>query len=232
MLQNRQTNTMSPLPTQMGQVGVMAMMMSIQKTEFCTDMGVPREPCVHPETELAGQTYFLAMFTCSHVSKSGFSRSHGSLLHIVCPCLSLVVGLDWGEWGWWSVWGGFRLGLPPTQHEVSGSVTPSATWNTGGYAHTRCGMWCGGLECMIHGMLKQKSARLRWSLTGSAVPVVPRVTIPTSLGCYVLFWWGVGSSTVLTSNIGQLQQDVTCSSSKTFWQIRLFTSSAKTTKHP
>lgn len=103
-------------------------------------------------------------------SRSGFNPTagcrcrHGSLLHIVCPCLSLAVGqVNWGE-----VEGkgkerrgevaGVCIALrchTLRQHEVSGPPTPSATWDTGGRSHTRSGMWY--LECMFHGM-----SRWRW----------------------------------------------------------------------
>lgn len=32
-----------------------------RRQEFCTGKGVPREPCAHPQTEIAGQTCSLAL---------------------------------------------------------------------------------------------------------------------------------------------------------------------------
>lgn len=93
-----------PLPTQMGQVRVMAMMMmmSIQEDRVLYRYGCSQR-ALRASWSRAGRTDIFSRYArmCYHVSKSGFRRSHGSLLHIFCPCLSLVVGLDWGEWGWW-----------------------------------------------------------------------------------------------------------------------------------
>lgn len=141
---------------------VMTMMMSIQEgQEFCTGKSVSTEPCAHPETQLAGQTCnsLCRVFASPPTAECRCWR--GSLLHIVCPCLLRVEGSVQGS----------RLKeekegkevcrvciaqrcLALRQHEVSGSPTPSATWETGGHSHTQLGMWCGCLECMIHGMLR------------------------------------------------------------------------------
>lgn len=218
MLQNRQTNTMSPPLLRRVRSGWWRWWWAFKKTEFCTDKGVPREPYVHPETELAGQTCSLTMFACVIISmsKSGFRCSHGSLLHIVCPCLSLAVGpvdnsgkSTGGEGAAGSGIPGLHCLHTPTQHEVSGSATPSATWDTGGHSHTRSGMWCSGLECMIHGMLRRRSTRWWWNVMSHGLYLSSHGWL---FHCFlVVFCWDVCSCTVMTFKIGQLQQDMSWS---------------------
>lgn len=102
---------------------------------------------------------------CGFNPTAGCVCRHGSLLHIVCPCLSLAVGQVSCGGG-----GGAEEGKEKgevagvcialrchtlRQHEVSGPPTPSTIWDTGGHSHSRSGMWC--LECMFHGM-----SRWRW----------------------------------------------------------------------
>ncbi len=114
---------------------------------------------------------------------SAYRCWHGSLLHIACPWLSVMLGSvnKSGESTGDNLWkrGGGRpisfCSQAPRQHEVSGSPTPSATWDTGGPSHTQSGMWCSCLECMFHGML-------RWSLTSWGWKVVSWVLYPLSHG--------------------------------------------------
>lgn len=67
MLQNRQTNTMSPPAWFEIRSGQRRWWWAFKKTEFCTGKGVPREPCAHPETEPAGQTCSLSVFACANI---------------------------------------------------------------------------------------------------------------------------------------------------------------------
>lgn len=160
MLQNRQTNTMLPPACRRVRFGWRRWWWAFKKTEFCTGTGVPRESCAHPETELAGQTCSLAVFACIICYTVFLIWVHVLTRQSVAYYLPLSFSGGDQLVSQQEIIGSRREGKgcsrfalhcsrAPRQHEVSGSPTPSATWDTGGHSHTQSGMWCGWNVCSM-----------------------------------------------------------------------------------
>lgn len=144
MLQNRQTNTMSP-PARSDGSGQGGGDDEHSRRQSSVQIRVfPVSP-----TSILKQNWQdrHVLSLCLHVLSS-LCLGLGSGVHMAVCCILSALAFLWlwdqlmtqgSQRGWGRGAGSGVPGLhclhTPTQHEVSGSATPSATWDTGGHSH-------------------------------------------------------------------------------------------------
>lgn len=158
MLQNRQNNTVSPPAALTSQASEDDDDEHSRRQEFCTGKSVSREPCTHPETQLAGQTCFRM---CLHP----LLRLSAGVDVAVCCILSALAFFWWKDQFRGVIWRRGRKGRRFAGFALLSDVTLWGNMKSVVHphlvqhgiqegTHTQFGMWCSRLECMIRGMLR------------------------------------------------------------------------------